>query len=274
MTGWSFNSLKEWLVPWEQDTTKFILLGLSYSGIVKPIAIGISDHFSLVFKRVIVNSGYWHFCQICLLRPRNWPPKSLEQSKENSPGRATDRRSGQHGLSGLISNSAVNRAAFLGIRGNFNLTEYALLNGLGVWNFLCVLSGYLSVCMQKDVSGWLEFWEKSDLAVQSHVQKPISKQGKEYQNSALWSNNLLIPSLALCFSDNFILEWCVTMVSFDLLKLIKKSNKPIYLLVWLFGENMPFCHWYNNNFLHLEKPCQFPHRHNINFLHFLKKQLN
>ena len=40
-----------------------------------------------------------------------------------------------------------------GLWAKFNSIEKAFVIGVSVWNFLCLLSGYLSVSMQKDVSG-------------------------------------------------------------------------------------------------------------------------
>ena len=143
MTGWSFNSLKERLAPWEQDTIKFILLGLIYSSIVKPIAIGIFDHFSQVFKRVIVNSGYWRFSQICLLRPRYWPTKSLEQSEYNSRESHQGRTEWPASWPALLDRTPVRIDGFseysTSRKRHFYLEYQANF-------FYCVFIGYVCIC--------------------------------------------------------------------------------------------------------------------------------
>ena len=56
---------------------------------------------------------------------------------------------------------------------NFNLTEKSFLVGLSVWNFLYKVSGYLFVCMQKEMSRWPIFHSDQDLADYNRLQNKV-----------------------------------------------------------------------------------------------------
>ena len=104
-----------------------------------------------------------------------------------------------------------------GIWGNFSLMEKAFLIELSVWIFLYKISGYLSVCMQKDVSGWQLFW----VIFRSEFEKifgiAVSKTGKfllkimdgialnvtNYYFSALYTSHSFIWYITSYVSDEF-----------------------------------------------------------------------
>ena len=97
---------------------------------------------------------YWGNCQEVGLRLLNCSTKSLEQSIDNRQGEPQERMECQLAFPVLVCSYLSADRWIFRIFGNFNLTEKAFLVGLSVWKFTCLVSGYISVCIQKDGSGW------------------------------------------------------------------------------------------------------------------------
>ena len=142
----------KWLTPWfhcdlcpESDTFIQKLFG----SIVIWILVRFSEQCSWAFYVLGTERLYWQNCQEVGLRPLNCSTKSLGQSIDNRQGEPQGHMECQQTLPGLSSCLYVCAdPQIFGIWGNFNLTEMAFLFGLAVWNFLCLLCGWLSMCMQ------------------------------------------------------------------------------------------------------------------------------
>ena len=147
----------------------------------------------------------WGHCTIvmelqqCALKGKGWPWKALRQSEDNRQGRAMD---------WVIALVFLGKAHFgmdvctiqIRLLAIFNPIEYPFLFRIFLQNFVRLLSRYLSVCMQKEVSGGLVF--HVDFGCQSW-QKITSELVYEQQEKR-WKNPYLVNEMFLNhFNFNF-----------------------------------------------------------------------
>ena len=150
----------------------------SYSAIMRPKSIETLDHCLRMLFGILLNPVYRHFSQICLLRPMKWPSKSLVQSKDNRDGRDTEWLAWSSWAK-LAHISVQIDGDFFRIWGNFRPWEKGLSFWIPVWNFVCLLSGYLSVFLQNDRSKWPIFHGNfSHWKLEFSCFEPTAKQGK------------------------------------------------------------------------------------------------
>ena len=151
-----FESIK-WLTSWfhcdlcpESDT----FIQELFCSIVIWTLVRFSEQCLWAFFVLRTERLYWQNCQEVGLRPLNCSTKSLGQSVDNRQGEPQGCTECQQTLPGLSSCSYVCAGTHIfGIWGNFNLMEIAFLFRLAIWKFLCLVSGNLSVCIPKDMSG-------------------------------------------------------------------------------------------------------------------------
>ena len=127
----------------------------------------------------------------------------MSQSKDNEAGKVTECPSCQWWLGHRSEH--IKPAQFCGLRANFNLMEKAFILGISFWFFLWIMSGYLSVCMQKDVSVlpifhsdfYAQIWQKSQNTAVSDFQPCLQNKVK--------NTNILRNTTNICnFNINII----------------------------------------------------------------------
>ena len=112
---------------------EFTWVGLTYCSIILLIATEFAEHFSRVFRALVVISPYRHVMQIGFLRPRELATKPLGQSKDNRYKEGHMEPWSERGSPSLIwAWMSVPFTLDFGLCGNFNLTERAFLIGVPV----------------------------------------------------------------------------------------------------------------------------------------------
>ena len=163
-----------------------------------------SDHCSRTFLALSLIVWCWQNCQFVLRRARRAPVSQWGKANNNSRGEPHYKRPPLWLCPGrLTSKLPIIEYRNFGLLAKFNSMEKAFLIGVAVWNFL---SGYLSVSMQKDVSGLLIFLV--DFYVQSwkiNRNSSFTKQGKNYFNLTNFGNFLIFPIYlwSINYADSF-----------------------------------------------------------------------
>ena len=133
----------------------------------------------------------------------------MRQSEENRKAILTTSRESHRVPVGLPGLSACSYGSM-----DIRFSDYEpSLSSRKTGFYLEYLSGYLSVCVQKDVSGWSIFLgDFSPQTLKKSQNSCCQKQGKKYQYSCILSYNFTFSLLYSYYWDHLILKTCVTML--------------------------------------------------------------